>query len=917
MTDISSDQLSFADSFSALTGYKPFPWQENLYERFVSNNGEDIPKSCNIPTGLGKTNVIAVWLIALANHPKKMPRRLVYVVNRRTVVDQTTTEVVKMRDNAPSIGIDDLAISTLRGQFADNREWSADPSRPAVICGTVDMIGSRLLFSGYRCGYKSKPLHAGFLGQDVLLVHDEAHLEPAFQTLIETIEKEQKRCDEFGRLRVMQLTATTRRSENETDEKPFGLTDDDRQHSVVKQRIEAKKALHLHSIDDESKELADELTDIALNYQDSGVAVLVFARTVENVEKVVGKLTKAKHSVTQLTGTLRGLERDQLVKTPIFQRLVKKPDNNEDIGTNADDKETVYLVCTSAGEVGVDISADHMVCDLSTFDSIIQRLGRVHRYGEPTDHSAQIHVVHPASFGKLDKKTGELKAGKLDIHRSNTLDLLKHRLKRLPSVDKVVYDASPKALSDLMASISEQERSNAFAPLPTILPATDILFDAWSMTTIREKMPGRPPVAPYLHGVADWEMPQTQVAWRDEVEIVNKNELLERNKPQELLEAFPLKPHELLHDRSDRVFKHLESLAKHHPNSPVWLVAEHGSVEVLQIEELADKKRKNRINHCTVILPPCIGGFSKGLLDGKATFSDDENYDISTGWRDENGDWQSWNNDKGKPRRWRGWDNEEPPCRMILKYTVDTNPDADEYESSDDESDGGSTKKNGRRWCWYVLPREAEDASHTSTAPITLAHHTKDVVGHVTSIIETLDVPYELKRAIVLAAELHDLGKQRELWQRSIGHRLPDDPKPEDWFAKSGGKNKRRGFRTDYRHEFGSLLDVLHSVNVTSDGVLQSHLDEFNQLDEEMRDFVLHLIATHHGRARPHFPMDEVYDPNRSQSQVDELSIEVPRRFARLQRKYGRWGLAYLESLLRAADWAASAEPSPIEEGNS
>ena len=29
-----------------------------------------------------------------------------------------------------------------------------------------------------------------------------------------------------------------------------------------------------------------------------------------------------------------------------------------------------------------------------------------------------------------------------------------------------------------------------------------------------------------------------------------------------------------------------------------------------------------------------------------------------------------------------------------------------------------------------------------------------------------------------------------------------------------------------------------------------------------------------------------------------------------LQRKYGRWGLAYLESLLRAADWAASAEPS-------
>ena len=42
---------------------------------------------------------------------------------------------------------------------------------------------------------------------------------------------------------------------------------------------------------------------------------------------------------------------------------------------------------------------------------------------------------------------------------------------------------------------------------------------------------------------------------------------------------------------------------------------------------------------------------------------------------------------------------------------------------------------------------------------------------------------------------------------------------------------------------------------------------------------------------------------------ADEVSTEVPRRFARLQRKYGRWGLAYLESILRAADWSASAQP--------
>ena len=41
----------------------------------------------------------------------------------------------------------------------------------------------------------------------------------------------------------------------------------------------------------------------------------------------------------------------------------------------AEPDTTHYLVATSAGEVGVDLDADHLVCDLSTLDSMIQRLG--------------------------------------------------------------------------------------------------------------------------------------------------------------------------------------------------------------------------------------------------------------------------------------------------------------------------------------------------------------------------------------------------------------------------------------------------------------------------------------------------------------------------------------------------------------
>jgi CRISPR-associated endonuclease/helicase Cas3 len=100
-----------------------------------------------------------------------------------------------------------------------------------------------------------------------------------------------------------------------------------------------------------------------------------------------------------------------------------------------------------------------------------------------------------------------------------------------------------------------------------------------------------------------------------------------------------------------------------------------------------------------------------------------------------------------------------------------------------------------------------------------------------------------------------------------------------------------------FRHEFASLLDAQEDA-------------AFQTLEDDMQDLVLHLIAAHHGRGRPHFNSDEAFDPNAQSTVADTLAIEVPRRFARLQRTYGRWGLAYLESLLRAADWAASAAPS-------
>jgi len=62
----------------------PFPWQEELLARFRAGIGNRM--SLDILTGLGKTSVMAAWLVA-RSQDAPVPRRLVYVVDRWSVVD--------------------------------------------------------------------------------------------------------------------------------------------------------------------------------------------------------------------------------------------------------------------------------------------------------------------------------------------------------------------------------------------------------------------------------------------------------------------------------------------------------------------------------------------------------------------------------------------------------------------------------------------------------------------------------------------------------------------------------------------------------------------------------------------------------------------------------------------------------------
>ncbi|MEM7697187.1 MAG: type I-U CRISPR-associated helicase/endonuclease Cas3 [Verrucomicrobiota bacterium] len=883
---------SFEQQFACLTGFSPFPWQTAFYNQLVATGvGESLPSIASIPTGLGKTNVVAIWLIALARSPETIPRRLVYVVNRRTVVDQTTSEVNKLRENVPEIDdcwFKEIAVSTLRGQFADNEKWAADPSRPAVICGTVDLIGSRLMFEGYRIGFRKRPLHAGFLGQDAWLIHDEAHLEPAFQNLLESIVKEQRtERRNSGELpwlplSVTALSATARDSEHP----PFTLTKEEKDRTAladgastalktVRQRMSAAKFLRLHPCENENQQLAGKLVDLALDHRESGEKTLIFTRKVDDVAKVKWGLEKAgidSSQISLLTGTMRGLERDQLIGDPVFSRFLHSTENDQ----------AAFLICTSAGEVGVNLSSDHLVCDLSTFESMAQRFGRVNRFGEKSD--SIIDVVYPGSFTEKG----------LDPAREKTLALLN----RLDS------DASPQSL----ARLGPEECVPAFSPIPEIPVATPILFDGWALTTLRGKIPGRPPIAPFLHGIAEWEAPRTSVSWRDEVEVVD--DLLFSRMGEsgiaELVDDFPIKPHELLSDRSDRVFSSLQSLGKSNGSEngscSVWLVSEGGEVRRFTLGELApsdaikkDQKEPliSRLENAMVLLPPKAGGLTlQGYFDGTAKPSENITYDVSHLWTDE----------EGRALRVRIFSDEIRPDideeGMALFRTLDTKPHAD--EQSDPGADG-SARSSDRYWHWFARPHQSSDVSVTSVRPITLEHHTKDVASRAESIVKNLRLPEELAEAVLLAAEWHDLGKRRDFWQRSIGN-----PEPTKWYAKPGkpqfGPSWIPHRTTRYRHEFGSLMDVSSPD--------QEWAAELNALSPEMQDVVLHLIASHHGFSRPHFPEAATVDPNHQASHCSREAEEAIRRFERMQKRYGRWGLAFLESILRAADWSASAAPS-------
>jgi CRISPR-associated endonuclease/helicase Cas3 len=184
----------FPEFFSAIYDKPPFPWQVRLANRVATER--KWPRNIALQTATGKTALIDIAVFLLAMQAGLVDRcaaiRTFFVVDRRLVVDQATEHAEKLvckleqasdgilREVADRLrrfgGRTPLALARLRGGVVYDRAWCDDPRQPMIVSSTDDQIGSRLLFRGYGCSNSRRPIDAGLVSNDSLLIVDEAHL---------------------------------------------------------------------------------------------------------------------------------------------------------------------------------------------------------------------------------------------------------------------------------------------------------------------------------------------------------------------------------------------------------------------------------------------------------------------------------------------------------------------------------------------------------------------------------------------------------------------------------------------------------------------------------------------------------------------------------------------------------------------
>lgn len=414
---------SFKAFFRDAVGQDPFGFQG----RFA----HELPSLTHVPTGLGKTAMAVVgWLWrrfgAGDEVRRKTPRRLVYCLPMRALVEQTRDNAAKWVGGLRKAGClqRDVPVHILMGG-EDEDDWDIHPEREAIIIGTQGMLLSRALNRGYAASRSRWPMQFGLLHTDCLWVFDEIQLMGA--GLATTAQLEAFRHllgsqDGHG-CRSVWMSATLDREWLKTVDftdrvgnlVALDLCAEDRGNKEVEKRWGAEKPLEKSSATmGDAAGLADEVRKI----HKAGTRTIVVVNTVRRACELfnalkggtagaLGRGKKTGHRKGEPASAVGAAENTPAADVVLLHSRFRPPDRAKRVAEALADVVSngpgTIIVSTQVIEAGVDVSATTLFAELAPWASLVQRFGRCNRRGEENEHASVRWIDLPAKNQDAEK----------------------------------------------------------------------------------------------------------------------------------------------------------------------------------------------------------------------------------------------------------------------------------------------------------------------------------------------------------------------------------------------------------------------------------------------------------------------------------------------------------------------------------
>lgn len=928
----------FAAIFEEVHGVQPFPWQARLAERLATGGGW--PGALGLPTGSGKTAVIDIAVFHLAlqvseGAARQAPVRIAFVVDRRIIVDaaaeraarlaealsqaEPTTPLGRMASRLSHLagpGAPPLSVATLRGGLPREAEWARSPAQATVLCSTVDQIGSRLLFRGYGVSDRMKPVHAGLIGSDCLILLDEAHLSAPFAETLARVERYRRPpwCEaEPGPWGVVSLSATPGGAAPE-----FGLDAADRAHPVLRTRLETPKRAELVALPVAARDerRSDPIADHADAFATQATALLQ-APDVRRLAVVVNRVALARGvferlarsldgraTVELLTGRVREAEREAVVA-----RLAPRLLSGAPIPS---DEPPLVVVATQTIEAGADFDFDGLVTQIAPLDSLRQRFGRLNRMGRAIQARAAILAARDEVSARAEDPVYGDRARRSWAWLQGIAEA---RGRSAPMIDLGIA-----ALDVRLEGVELVELVAPRATAPVLRPA-DLLLLSWTAPIPAVD----PDIAPFLHGPQAGPA-DVQIVWRADITRADLDAQAEHLAA--LLDFAPPHAREVLavplwaarawlqgQDAAAAEAPDVEGApapdARLEGGRPVfrWAGPEAQATRVIAPSELRPGDM--------LVVPADYGGCDAyGWNPASRLPVTDLGDALSPGTR------------RLRIRLHPGLQGGADGAHRIeaLLRADDRSP----RQVLEDALDLADPQLVGERDGWSLhriegyagcvlrkLRPEAtslpEAATEDDAAPVsgggtvTLGRHSSAVEAQARALATAAGLPPSVVGDVAIAAALHDIGKADRRFQLLLhgGDRLAAlaAPAPLAKSLRDMDRSERlaaaraAGLPERWRHEARSV------AMACGDPRLRQSADPA---------LVLWLVGTHHGHGRPFFPH---HDPREPTGQPGPQRLDFmfegedwPQIYERLKARHGLWELARLEAVLRLADHRASAE---------